>query len=79
MRGAIDGQHDDTAGNRFQLTLPMRGAILTGMHISIKRLFQLTLPMRGAITKKQQALALGLISTHAPHAGSDVIAPLRII
>ena len=57
---------------KFQPTLPMRGAtVIRGVEkFAIK--FQPTLPMRGATLEVFSYADTPNISTHAPHAGSDL-------
>ena len=57
----------------FQPTLPMRGATGDDIGFAAEVLqFQPTLPMRGATLGRLGGLVWhGVISTHAPHAGSD--------
>ena len=56
---------------QFQPTLPMRGATAHRTACSHCELFQPTLPMRGATNSMAELLDDYIISTHAPHAGSD--------
>ena len=62
---------DRSQAGEFQLTLPMRGAISYAQRILEEEAFQLTLPMRGAIIRVRARYQRRVISTHAPHAGSD--------
>ena len=67
--------HDETIRefNIFQPTLPMRGATdknATGCSFVVR--FQPTLPMRGATRRIKPRRHQNEISTHAPHAGSDI-------
>ena len=56
----------------FQPTLPMRGATVAECRRrSLVERFQPTLPMRGATRQTNRRTADTVISTHAPHAGSD--------
>ena len=56
----------------FQSTLPMRGATYAVCHaVPRRRGFQSTLPMRGATIAGHRHRAVGHISIHTPHAGSD--------
>ena len=56
---------------KFQSTLPMRGATpFTGLSPGAV-LFQSTLPMRGATSALPYLPHLRCISIHTPHAGSD--------
>ena len=60
------------AGSRFQSTLPLRGATLTGDRTdTIADRFQSTLPLRGATMYLRYVGALHFISIHAPLTGSD--------
>ena len=61
------------AHNKFQPTLPLRGATLASMFSASVSRFQPTLPMRGATPEQEQEPPKAEISTHAPHAGSDLL------
>ena len=57
---------------RFQPTLPMRGATAQSTDVYLSNeMFQPTLPMRGATSCSCSKNTTSLVSTHAPHAGSD--------
>ena len=56
---------------KFQSTLPMRGATQMWACASASRAFQSTLPMRGATTDVGVRIGVEGISIHTPHAGSD--------
>ena len=56
----------------FQPTLPMRGATFTSSSFVTSNLFQPTLPMRGATANLLGRCPGRQISTHTPHAGSDI-------
>ena len=64
-----------TSDERFQSTLPIRGA--TSCRSPVRKLseFQSTLPIRGATRPVAQVLLGEGISIHAPHTGSDRAAP----
>ena len=62
-------------GDRFQSTLPMRGATNGNLHGFVSFIFQSTLPMRGATTFSGMPPSATRISIHAPHAGSDLVIP----
>ena len=49
----------------------MRGATVKAGTVTADDLFQSTLPMRGATNATILPLPAGMISIHAPHAGSD--------
>ena len=60
-----------TGWQKFQSTLPVRGATYASVFDQKLYIFQSTLPVRGA-TWRPQRIASGLcISIHAPRAGSD--------
>ena len=70
-------------GLTFQPTLPLRGAtemVPFGFHAFA---FQPTLPLRGATKADRHIVPIGLVSTHAPLAGSDsgsyTASPLTIL
>jgi len=50
----------------------MRGAISQNLREVGSQIFQLTLPMRGAMPLCADFFRGAGISTHAPHAGSDM-------
>ncbi|EFE93126.1 hypothetical protein GCWU000341_00205 [Oribacterium sp. oral taxon 078 str. F0262] len=59
---------------QFQSTLPSRGATLLALSVILyKFLFQSTLPSRGATEIGIGITSSGIISIHAPLAGSDSI------
>ena len=61
---------------KFQSMLPVRGA--TGIfigHLNVK-VFQSMLPVRGATLRQGRGDPVGVISIHAPRAGSDPVKPL---
>ena len=67
-------RHGFRAAEVFQPTLPMRGATpcsIIQRFLTTK--FQPTLPMRGATNLMGYQASTRKISTHAPHAGSDLI------
>ena len=59
----------------FQSTLPMRGATSILPQSEEEIIFQSTLPMRGATRRERRRDHHGVISIHAPHAGSDFFYP----
>ena len=63
----------------FQLTHPMRGATLRYIFSTYSPTFQLTHPMRGATDSEIGAVYRRLISTHAPHAGCDVLEAVSVV
>ena len=72
MRGATNYKPHYWRFCRFQPTLPMRGATVAECRRrSLVERFQPTLPMRGATRQTNRRTADTVISTHAPHAGSD--------
>ena len=62
----------------FQSTLPLRGATTIVELVSGLILFQPTLPMRGATQRHQDPYGSHQISTHAPHAGSDIVPVIEV-
>ena len=57
----------------FQPPLPLRGATPDEFYVRCLGWFQPTLPLRGATVQRQHVVvAVGVVSTHAPLAGSDV-------
>ena len=58
--------------SKFQPTLPMRGATMRTILSRCNEVFQPTLPMRGATSPYAPIQDYQRISTHAPHAGSDL-------
>ena len=66
-------------GERFQPTLPARGATAPYSPIVLQMLlFQPTLPARGATRRSRTTESSSIISTHAPRTGSDTIQILQI-
>ena len=63
----------------FQPTLPARGATKTRNALPAAKPFQPTLPARGATSLKTIDLTGGIISTHAPRTGSDVLPDGRLL
>ncbi len=61
----------DNTYNRFQSTLPARGATYIWFFALEKLQFQSTLPARGATKKGKRTLYIIHISIHAPREGSD--------
>ena len=58
--------------NKFQSTLPLRGAtLILSPVLWLIRIFQSTLPLRGATPASQQQRIFNPISIHAPLTGSD--------
>ena len=56
----------------FQPPLPLRGATPDEFYVRCLGWFQPTLPLRGATVQRQHVVvAVGVVSTHAPLAGSD--------
>ncbi len=71
IRGAMPSLLKVPTTSKFQLTLPIRGAMTVTFDGYVTLEFQLTLPIRGAIELPRQGSGRRLISTHAPHTGSD--------
>ena len=72
VRGATGGRSAAAGGVIFQSTLPVRGATSHNLLRALcPPLFQSTLPVRGATTKCLKMANNGVISIHAPRAGSD--------
>ena len=69
--GAVGMTNDVLA--EFQSTLPVRGATRIGGTQKSPKAFQSTLPVRGATNNPVATCKNGLISIHAPRAGSDNI------
>ena len=78
MRGATPSRPSCCASWRFQPTLPMRGATWAVGNGNSRCVFQPTLPMRGATSSACLIWPFSSISTHAPHAGSD-LRPKRLL
>ena len=58
----------------FQPPLPVRGATPDEFYVRCLGWFQPTLPLRGATVQRQHVIvAVGVVSTHAPLAGSDLL------
>ena len=68
-----------TITEKFQSTLPVRGATVRIQWRIVRNLFQSTLPVRGATISSGRSMSRVWISIHAPRAGSDVFlrAPAR--
>ena len=60
-----------SASNRFQSTLPARGATPPANVCVPSKVFQSTLPARGATRHSQSSRGRERVSIHAPRAGSD--------
>ena len=60
-------------GQKFQSTLPARGATRAAQKARYEAIFQSTLPARGATSQGEQRRYKGVnISIHAPRTGSDL-------
>ena len=62
----------NTRLERFQSTLPARGATISGQTIFVASRFQSTLPARGATRLLFHRVDCAGISIHAPRTGSDL-------
>ena len=70
-------QHPERRPQRFQPTLPARGATATRDGRARKKIkFQPTLPARGATSADGHGSRKAIISTHAPRTGSDALMAL---
>ena len=56
---------------KFQSTLPARGATMPTAFIAFLMVFQSTLPARGATRRRKRDVHGDAISIHAPRTGSD--------
>ena len=63
---------------QFQPTRPLRGATGDVLIYDFPNTFQPTRPLRGATRRDKGTLSCTVISTHAPLAGRDRIAPVSI-
>ena len=70
----LDPTKLERTSEKFQSTLPARGATLLEGNPGKQKLFQSTLPARGATLAADVEGFANLISIHAPRTGSDVFA-----
>src|SRR5690625_2042942 len=59
--------------DKFQSTLPMKGATMMSILFQCRLIFQSTLPMKGATKGLARQVKSRYISIHAPNEGSDVL------
>ena len=71
VRGATPGRGKCRTLPGFQSTPPVRGATLVFRYPQSEQQFQSTPPVRGATTQDETKESDGVISIHAPRAGSD--------